>query len=60
MAENGSCESCVFYCYDEEEEVYFCEVDMDEDEAARLISDRRAACPYYRLDDEYAVVRHQM
>ena len=56
----GSCENCVFYQYDEDYEDYFCEVDMDEDEAARLMSDHRAACPYFRLDDEYEVVRHQM
>lgn len=60
MAQAGSCDSCVYYCYDEDAEDYFCEAYMDEDEAARLMADSRAVCPYYRLDDEYAVVRHQM
>lgn len=54
------CESCVFYQFDEEDEEYYCVVDMDEDDYARFVSSPRAVCPFYRLDDEYAVVRHQM
>ena len=38
----------------------FCEVDMDEDDAARLMQGHYKECPYYQNDDEYAVVRHQM
>lgn len=53
------CETCAYYTYDEEYEEYFCEANMDEDDAARL-SDRGQACPYYRDGDEYKVVRHQM
>lgn len=41
-------------------EEYYCEVDMDEDDAARLMQGHYKECPYYQLDDEYAVVRHQM
>ena len=36
-----------------------CMVDLDEDEAYRSMSDSEYSCPYYRLDDEYAVVRKQ-
>ena len=32
----------------------------DEDDAARLMQGHYRECPYYQLDDEYAVVRHQM
>ena len=35
-------------------------MDMDEDDAARLMQGHYRECPYYQLDDEYAVVRHQM
>ena len=49
----ASCDSCVY-------NVYYCEVDMDEDDAARLMQGHYKECPYYQLDDEYAVVRHQM
>lgn len=54
------CDSCVYFVYDEEDEEYYCAVDMDEDDYVRFITSPRGSCPYYRLDDEYAVVRHQM
>lgn len=55
-----SCESCVNYVYDDDYECYSCEVNLDEDELSRFMSDSFYSCPYYRLDDEYAVVRKQM
>ena len=33
------CETCVYYDYDETEDMYFCSVDMDEDDFARLRAD---------------------
>ena len=57
---NASCDSCVYNVCDEEDECYYCEVDMDEDDFARLMQSEYRECPYYQLDDEYAVVRHQM
>lgn len=54
------CDTCAFCAYDDEYGDYVCEVDMDEDEYARFLTDSRAVCPYYRNGDEYAVVRHQM
>lgn len=47
-------------CIDEDDGQYYCEVDMDEDDAARLLTGNARGCPYYQTDDEYAVVRHQM
>ena len=44
-----NCESCVNYVYDEDYECYTC-----------LVNGTNYACPYYRLDDEYGVVKHQM
>ena len=29
----ASCDSCVYNVYDEDDETYYCEVDMDEDDA---------------------------
>lgn len=54
------CDSCVNYVYDEEYEEYNCEVNLDEDDMVRFMSSQYESCPYYRLDDEYAVVRKQM
>lgn len=60
MAGKSSCDSCVNYVYDEETEDYWCMVNLDEDEMSRLLADRRYACPYYQLYDEYKLVRKQM
>lgn len=56
----SSCDSCLYYEYDEEYECYVCQMDLDEDEMAHFLLDRRFACPYYRLGDEYMIVRKQM
>ncbi len=60
MGAENSCTSCTYYVYDEEYERYVCDVNMDEDEYIRLMSDRHYECPYYRCGDEYKVVRKQM
>ncbi len=54
------CETCAFYVYDEEFEDYYCDIDMDEDDAARLAASPVGECPYYRNGDEYETVRHQI
>jgi hypothetical protein len=46
--------------YDEDYGEYVCDIDMDEDEYIRFLSDRHTQCPYYRNGDEYLVVRSQM
>ena len=55
-----NCEDCVYYEYDPEADTNYCAADLDEDEMARFMEDRFYDCPYYRLGDEYAMVRHQM
>ena len=55
-----NCDTCVYNVYDEEDEQYYCEAYMDEDDAARLMQGGSRECVYYQVDDEYAVVRHQM
>ena len=57
--ERTNCDTCAFYAYDEDYEAYVCDMDMDDDVYMRLMSDERFQCPYYRLGDEYAVVRKQ-
>ncbi len=60
MNMGGSCETCAYYFYDEEYEEYVCDVNMDEDDFARLMGNGFKECPYYTNGDEYRVVRHQM
>ncbi len=54
------CEYCENYIYDEEYEYYVCDVDLDQDEMERFIKGENRECPYFRHNDEYRVVRHQM
>ncbi|MDY6352914.1 DUF6472 family protein [Candidatus Weimeria sp. HCP3S3_B5] len=56
---SGMCESCNNYVYDEDDEAYVCDVDIDEDDMVRLFSSHYKECPFYRSDNEYAVVKHQ-
>lgn len=55
-----ACEYCANFVYDEDDEAYYCDVNLDEDEMYRFMSSSYKECPYYRLGDEYKVVRHQM
>ncbi len=54
-----NCDTCVFYVYDEEDDCYICECDLDQDEMYKFLTGTNYDCAFYRLDDEYAVVRHQ-
>ena len=55
-----NCDFCAYYMYDEDYDEYVCDVNMDEDDFAKLSSREFRECPYYRNGDEYAVVRHQI
>jgi hypothetical protein len=57
---NAKCERCAHYVYDEEFEEYTCDVDLDEDEMEKFMTDTFRDCPYYDPDDEYKIVKHQM
>ena len=56
----GSCESCVYYSYDEDYECYTCQMDLDEDEMSRFLTGTMEGCPYFQYNDEYRIVRKQM
>ncbi len=55
-----NCDNCSHYAYDEEEEYCVCDVNLDEDDMQRFLRGTNDACPYFSLDDEYRIVRHQM
>ena len=58
-AGKSNCESCVYYVYDEDWECYCCDMNLDEDEMVRFLSGSFDNCPYFNLDDEYAIARKQ-
>ena len=53
------CDDCAYYAYDDDCECYVCEINPDEDEMLRFMQGTNDSCPYYRLGDEYSVVRKQ-
>lgn len=53
------CEQCVYFVFNEEIEDYECLVNLDEDDLYRFYGSDHRTCPYFRADDEYAVVRRQ-
>lgn len=54
------CETCAYYAYDEIYDDYYCTVDMDEDDYARLMQGHYRQCPFWRDGDEYKTVRKQL
>jgi len=58
MASN--CEFCNNYIYDDEEECYICDMNLDEDDMVKFLTGNFSDCPFYTSGDEYLVVRHQM
>ena len=58
----NQCDSCWYNTYDEEEDEYYCDLQLDEDEYAKMImnSNNNQSCKYYRPDiGEYGIVRKQ-
>ena len=53
-------ETCANYFYDDEYKCYVCDVNLDEDEMERFMTQPSFECPYYRNGDEYLVVRKQI
>ena len=54
-----NCESCVHYDYNDEDDMYECSVDLDEDEFLSFLTKKTQGCPYYKFYDEYKSVRRQ-
>ncbi len=53
------CEECDYYDFDEECEDYVCTMDLDMDEFERFLLSDHNGCPYFRVRDEYRIVRKQ-
>ncbi len=55
----SNCEICMNYYYDDEYECYSCVMNLDEDEMYRFVSGHSRECPYFRIGDDYTIVRKQ-
>lgn len=59
MSGSDRCEECAYYDYDDEEEYYYCTLDLDQDEMERFLRGNTAGCPYYRFCPDYYLTRKQ-
>ena len=55
-----SCDTCIYYVYDEEYDYYTCSMNLDEDEMYNFIKNNVTSCSYYKPGDEYTIVRKQI
>ena len=60
MSDAVNCEYCVNYSYDDDYECYTCEINLDEDQVQQLQKGGASLCPYFKMGDEYRIVRKQM
>jgi hypothetical protein len=56
----SSCDLCVYFIYDEDDECYECVKNLDEDEMLRFLTSSDNNCPYFQLNDEYGRARKQI
>lgn len=55
------CDECWYNTYDEENDDYYCDLQLDEDEYAKMIMNANSkSCKYFRPDiGEYGIVKKQ-
>ncbi len=56
---SSNCENCTNYVFDDEDDCYYCNASLDEDDMSRFLTGRTGSCPYFNFYDEYAIVRKQ-
>ena len=54
-----NCDSCVYYDYNEDDDMFECRVDLDEDEFLAFMTKKTQNCPYYKFYDEDKSVQQQ-
>lgn len=59
MTGQSNCDVCMNFIYDEEYECYICDMDLDQDEMGRFLTNTFDNCPYFRLGDEYKIVENR-
>ncbi|GMQ56236.1 hypothetical protein AN1V17_06290 [Vallitalea sediminicola] len=57
--EKNQCDYCLYLACDEETNEYYCTLNLDQDDIARLRYSQYASCPYFRMGDDYTIVRKQ-
>lgn len=56
---DSMCSTCAWLFYDEDNEEYVCDCQMDEDDYYRVLEGSYKGCPYYRIGKENRVAGKQ-
>ncbi len=60
MSGKTNCESCIYYIFDEEYDCYVCQINLDEDDMVRFLSNSQFYCPHFQYNNEYKIVNKQI
>ena len=55
-----NCENCLNFIFDENFNTYYCDINLDEDEMYRFMSNSFSNCPYFQFNHEYKTVNKQI
>lgn len=55
-----NCDFCFYYREDEDTGISMCSMALDEDEMLYYLKGKFQNCPYFKLYDEYSIVKKQM
>jgi hypothetical protein len=58
--EKSQCDYCLYLAYDEEIEEDYCSLNLDQDDVEKGKYRQHASCPYFRMGDDYTIVRKQV
>jgi hypothetical protein len=56
----NQCDYCLYLAYDEDTDEYYCQLNLDQDEVAKLTFSTYSNCQYFRMGDDYTIVRKQI
>ncbi|MFI3325686.1 MAG: DUF6472 family protein [Clostridia bacterium] len=53
------CDICLNFEYNNEIEDYECIINMDEDEYSQFLNNSYYKCPYFRMGNDYTILKKQ-
>jgi hypothetical protein len=59
MNKANQCDYCLYLVNDEEFDEVYCSMNMDQDELAKSEYGRNSSCNYFRMGDDYTIVKKQ-
>lgn len=59
MKQENQCEMCMYLDYDEELDEHYCSMSLDQDDMEKMTYSNKASCPYFRMGNDYTIVKKQ-